>query len=357
MGDEASEARGGSPPSERIAKRIARAGLCSRRDAERWIAEGRVKLDGEVLTSPAVTVTEASNIEVDGKPLPTMEPARLFRFHKPTGYLTAASDPEGRKTLTDLIPKDLPRLMPIGRLDMNSEGLLLLTNDGGLKRQLELPSTGWQRRYRVRVHGDVNEAKLAALKNGITIEGFDYGPIEASLERVTGKNAWLNVALREGKNREIRRVMEHFGWPVNRLIRVSFGPFHLGNLARADIDEVKTKVVKEQVGLVLKSTTPASQRKRRLKAKSGKPSATPKKETAPVKDKKTRQDRPAARSQTSREATLELRKQNTVQGKRSAESGPSKPRRSGPARPTNSRSSLKAGSRRQSGRPNPGPSR
>ena len=216
-GDQASQASGGAP--ERIAKRMARAGLCSRRDAERWIADGRVKLDGEVLTSPAVTVTAASKIEVDGKPLPAIAPARLFRFHKPTGCLTAASDPEGRKTITDLIPTELPRLIPIGRLDMNSEGLLLLTNDGGLKRQLELPTTGWQRRYRVRVHGDVDEAKLASLVDGITIDGFDYGPIEAVLERKLGKNAWLNVALREGKNREIRKVMEHFGWPVNRLIR------------------------------------------------------------------------------------------------------------------------------------------
>jgi 23S rRNA pseudouridine2605 synthase len=266
-------AAGGS--SERIAKRIARAGLCSRRDAERWIEEGRVKVDGEVLTSPAVTVTAESRIEVDGAPLPAAAAARLFRLHKPKGYLTAARDPEGRKTIADLIPPGLPRLMPIGRLDMNSEGLLLLTNDGALKRQLELPSTGWRRRYRVRVHGDVDEAKLAGLKDGISIDGFDYGPIEAVLERRIGRNAWLSVALREGKNREIRRVMEHFGWPVNRLIRVSFGPFHLGNLPKAAIEEIKTKVVKEQVGPVLQSATPASQRKRRLADK-----ARPKAEAA-----------------------------------------------------------------------------
>ena len=271
MADEARQARDGTPVAasasgERIAKRIARAGLCSRRDAERWIADGRVKLDGEVLSSPAVTVTSASAIEVDGKPLPAEAPARLFRFHKPTGYLTAASDPEGRKTFAQLLPDGLPRLMPIGRLDMNSEGLLLLTNDGGLKRQLELPSTGWQRRYRVRVHGDVDEAKLVALTDGISIDGFDYGPIEATLERVLGKNAWLNVALREGKNREIRRVMEHFGWPVNRLIRVSFGPFHLGKLEKGAVDEIKAKVVKDQIGMILQSDKPASHRKRRIKA-------------------------------------------------------------------------------------------
>jgi 23S rRNA pseudouridine2605 synthase len=260
--DKKGDALGGSP--ERIAKRMARAGLCSRRDAERWIAEGRVTVDGEVLTTPAVTVTANSRIEVDGKPLPTADAPRLFRFHKPTGYLTAARDPEGRKTIADLMPVGLPRLMPIGRLDMNSEGLLLLTNDGALKRQLELPSTGWQRRYRVRVHGDIDEAKLASLARGITIDGFDYGPIEAHLERTLGKNAWLTVALREGKNREIRKVMEHFGWPVNRLIRVSFGPFHLGNLAKKEVDEIKAKVVKEQIGFVLQSTAPAVQRKRRL---------------------------------------------------------------------------------------------
>ena len=323
--DETSDARGGSPP-ERIAKRIARAGLCSRRDAERWIADGRVRLDGEVLTSPAVTVTEASRIEVDGKPLPVREPARLFRFHKPPGYLTAASDPEGRKTIADLIPKELPRLMPIGRLDMNSEGLLLLTNDGGLKRQLELPSTGWQRRYRVRVHGDVDEAKLASLIEGITIDGFDYGPIEASLERAVGKNAWLSVALREGKNREIRRVMEHFGWPVNRLIRVSFGPFHLGKLAKAEVDEIKTKVVKEQVGLVLQSTTPSSQRKRRLKARSGKAGA--------AKDPKLNADQPKRPARPSATLTLGSR-----QSKPQTTAKPKKAR----ARPPSRQASKRAG--------------
>ena len=346
-GNRQSEADGSAPPSERIAKRMARAGLCSRRDAERWIVEGRVKLDGEVLTSPAVTVTNASKIEVDGKPLPTMEPARLFRFHKPTGYLTAASDPEGRKTIADLIPKDLPRLMPIGRLDMNSEGLLLLTNDGGLKRQLELPKTGWQRRYRVRVHGDVDEDRLASLRKGITIEGFDYGPIEASLERVTGKNAWLNVALREGKNREIRRVMEHFGWPVNRLIRVSFGPFHLGKLARADIDEVKTKVVKEQVGLVLESTTPASQRKRRLQADSDKP--VQRAETGAAKATSSR--RPSS-NRKAPAAKTKSRQQEAGHGKRQSESDAKGRKRSGPARAKKAGPFPEGGNRTKSRRPN-----
>ncbi|MGI9420588.1 MAG: pseudouridine synthase [Geminicoccaceae bacterium] len=313
--DQASQARDGSPP-ERIAKRMARAGLCSRRDAERWIAEGRVRLDGELLTSPAVTVTAASAIEVDGKPLPNEAPTRLFRFHKPTGCLTTSSDPEGRKTIADLIPKELPRLMPIGRLDMNSEGLLLLTNDGGLKRQLELPSTGWQRRYRVRVHGDVDEAKLASLIEGITIDGFDYGSIEAHLERAVGKNAWLNVALREGKNREIRKVMEHFGWPVNRLIRVSFGPFHLGKLGRAEVDEVKTKVVKEQVGLVLQSTTPQSQRKRRLRSKQSKPAVA---EKAKARNEAGETDLTAGKRPTRRQETLKL--ENTGSDKKGKSGG------------------------------------
>jgi 23S rRNA pseudouridine2605 synthase len=233
---------------ERVAKRIARSGFCSRRDAERLIAAGRVAVDGEVLSSPAVTVTDANLVTIDGAPLSQAEPARLFRYHKPAGVLTAARDPEGRTTIHDRLPDGLPRLMPIGRLDMGSEGLLLLTNDGELKRRLELPATGWLRRYRVRVHGRVDESRLAGLRNGIEIDGFEYGPIQATLDRVQGSNAWLSVALREGKNREIRRVLEHFGWPVNRLIRLSFGPFQLGGLAPGGIEEVPAKVLAEQVG-------------------------------------------------------------------------------------------------------------
>jgi 23S rRNA pseudouridine2605 synthase len=233
---------------ERVAKRIARSGLCSRRDADRLIAAGRVAVDGAVLTSPAVTVTSASLVTVDGEPLPSAPPPRLFRYHKPAGLLTAARDPEGRPTIYDRLPPGLPRLMPIGRLDLASEGLLLLTNDGGLKRRLELPSTGWVRRYRVRAHGEVDPAKLAALSNGIMVDGFAYGPIEARLDKVQGSNAWLTVSLREGKNREIRRVLEHFGWPVSRLIRLSFGPFQLGRLRPGDVEEVSGKVLREQVG-------------------------------------------------------------------------------------------------------------
>jgi 23S rRNA pseudouridine2605 synthase len=246
--------------AERVAKRIARSGLCSRRDAERWIAAGRVAVDGAVLTSPALSVTAANIVTVDGEPLPAAERARLFRYHKPAGLLTAARDPEGRPTIYDRLPAGLPRLMPVGRLDLTSEGLLLLTNDGALKRRLELPSTGWLRRYRVRVHGQIDEATLAALAKGITIDGFNYGPIEAALERVQGSNAWLKVALREGKNREIRRVLEHFGWPVSRLIRLSFGPFQLGRLSPGEVEEVTGKVLREQVGV---SVAPAPPRRRK----------------------------------------------------------------------------------------------
>jgi len=236
---------------ERVAKRIARAGICSRRDAERWIEAGRVAVDGTVLTSPAVTVTDANVVTVDGVALPEAPAARLFRYHKPAGLLTTTHDPKGRPTIYDRLPAGLPRLMPIGRLDLTSEGLLLLTNDGGLKRRLELPATGWLRRYRVRVHGKVEEAKLAGLARGITIDGFDYGPIEAQIERVQGSNVWLKVALREGKNREIRRIMEHFGWPVTRLIRLSFGPFQLGALPPGAVEEVTGKVLREQLGALL----------------------------------------------------------------------------------------------------------
>ena len=237
--------------AERIAKRIARAGLCSRRDAERWIEAGRVAVDGTVLTSPAVTVTEGNVVTVDGVALPETQAARLFRYHKPAGLLTAAHDPKGRPTIYDRLPRGLPRLMPVGRLDLTSEGLLLLTNDGGLKRRLELPATGWQRRYRVRVHGQVDAAKLAGLARGITIDGFDYGRIEAEIDRVQGSNVWLKVALREGKNREIRKIMEHFGWPVSRLIRLSFGPFQLGGLPAGGVEEIKGKVLREQLGALL----------------------------------------------------------------------------------------------------------
>ena len=233
---------------ERIAKLLARAGLCSRRDAERWIAAGRVAIDGHVLTTPAVTVTVANEVRVDGVPLPTPERPRLWRYHKPAGLVTTHRDEKGRQTVFDVLPKELPRVVSVGRLDLNSEGLLLLTNDGALARRLELPATGWLRRYKVRVHGEVDPDRLAALEKGITIDGVAYGPIRASLERRQGSNAWVALALREGKNREVRRVLEHLGLPVTRLIRLSFGPFQLGNLARGEIAEVPKKVLAEQLG-------------------------------------------------------------------------------------------------------------
>jgi len=233
---------------ERIAKRLARAGLCSRRDAERWIAEGRVAVDGKVLASPALTVTEANDIRVDGKPLPAAEPARLWRYHKPAGLVTTHRDEQGRPTVFDRLPPELPRVVSVGRLDLTSEGLLLLTNDGELSRALELPARGWLRRYRVRVHGAVDPARLAALEAGVTIDRMSYGPIRAALDREQGSNAWLTISLHEGKNREIRRVMEHLGLSVSRLIRIAYGPFQLGDLPRGAIEEVPRKVLREQLG-------------------------------------------------------------------------------------------------------------
>ncbi|HYM02728.1 MAG TPA: pseudouridine synthase [Stellaceae bacterium] len=234
---------------ERIAKRMARAGLCSRRDAERWIAEGRVSVGGKVLTSPALTVDAQSDIRVDGKPLPEAEPARLWRYHKPAGLVTTHRDERGRPTVFERLPPELPRLVSVGRLDLNSEGLLLLTNDGALARELELPARGWLRRYRVRVHGTVEPARLAALENGITIDRIAYGPIKAVLDRQQASNAWLTVSLREGKNREIRKVMEHLGLGVTRLIRLAYGPFQLGELSRGAVEEVPRRVLREQLGV------------------------------------------------------------------------------------------------------------
>ena len=236
---------------ERLAKRIARAGLCSRREAERWIEAGRVAVEGAVQTSPAVNVGPADLVTVDGEPLPVAEPPRLFRYHKPEGVLTTTTDPAGRPTIYERLPPGLPRLMPVGRLDFTSEGLLLLTNDGGLKRRLELPATGWLRRYRVRVHGAVDETALASLGQGITIDGVAYGPIQARIDRVQGSNVWLTVALREGKNREIRKVFLSFGWLVSRLIRTSFGPFQLGGLKPGEVEEISAKVLREQMGAML----------------------------------------------------------------------------------------------------------
>jgi 23S rRNA pseudouridine2605 synthase len=236
-------------PGERIAKVIARAGRASRRDAERMIAEGRVSVNGEKLASPARNVTPDDVVVIDGVPLAAPARTRLFRFHKPERTITAARDPEGRQTIYDVLPKELPRLMPVGRLDWSSEGLLLLTNDGELKRHLELPATAWIRRYRVRAFGEPpGEATIALLAKGISMEGVSYGPIETLVERRQGGNVWLSMSLREGKNREIRRVLAHIGLQVNRLIRVAYGPFQLGQLRLGEVEEVAPKVIREQIG-------------------------------------------------------------------------------------------------------------
>ncbi|HEY1797761.1 MAG TPA: pseudouridine synthase [Stellaceae bacterium] len=233
---------------QRIAKVLARAGLCSRRDAERWIVEGRVAVNGEVLKTPAFTVDDAADIRVDGKPLPEPDRARLWRYHKPVGLVTTHRDEKNRATVFAALPPDLPRLISIGRLDINSEGLLLLTNDGALARRLELPATGWLRRYKVRVHGTPDQTRLSALAKGIRIDGIEYGPIRADFERQQGSNAWVGLSLREGKNREVRRVLEHLGLAVTRLIRLSYGPFQLGHLARGAVEEVTGKVLRDQLG-------------------------------------------------------------------------------------------------------------
>ncbi len=237
-----------SDKGERIAKRLARAGLCSRREAERWIAAGRVTLDGERLTSPAVDVRPGARITVDGRPLRAAEPTRLWRYHKPRGLICAERDPRGRPSVFDALPDTMPRVVSVGRLDIASEGLLLLTNDGDLARRLELPSTGWLRRYRVRAFGRANDEALAALAEGVTIDGIAYGPVQARLDRQKGDNAWFTIGLREGKNREVRRLMEHMGLTVNRLIRTAFGPFQLGNLAAEAVAEVPAKVLADQLG-------------------------------------------------------------------------------------------------------------
>jgi 23S rRNA pseudouridine2605 synthase len=233
---------------ERIAKVMARAGLCSRRDAERWIAAGRVTVNGRVLSTPAVTVGPKDRVEVDGTPLVSRERTRLWLFHKPRGLVTTNRDPEGRPTVFSALPRDMPRVVSVGRLDIGTEGLLLLTNDGGLARILELPSTGWLRRYRVRAHGKVEQPALDALAHGVTIEGMVYGAIEAELERIQGTNVWLTMGLREGKNREVKRVLEHLGLSVNRLIRISYGPFQLGDLEPGEVREVRGRVLRDQLG-------------------------------------------------------------------------------------------------------------
>jgi 23S rRNA pseudouridine2605 synthase len=234
---------------ERIAKRLARAGVASRREAEAMIAAGRVAVNGRVIDSPALNVTAADRVAVDGQPLAAPEPMRLWRYHKPAGLVTSARDEKGRDTVFAHLPADMPRVVSVGRLDLTSEGLLLLTNDGGLKRRLELPSTGWMRRYRVRARGTPTDATLEPLRRGVSIDGERFQPMQVTLDRQQGANAWLTLGIREGRNREVRRALESVGLTVNRLIRISYGPFQLGDLAPGAVEEVRPKVLREQLGL------------------------------------------------------------------------------------------------------------
>ncbi len=232
---------------ERIAKVMARAGLCSRRDAEAWIAQGRVSVNGQVLESPAYNVQDSDEVTVDGRKLPRAEVTRLFLYHKPAGLVTSARDELGRETVFDYLPEGLPRVISVGRLDLNTEGLLLLTNDGGLSRHLELPSTGWVRTYRVRAYGTISQRELDRLQDGVTIDGIRYGRINAIFEQQIGSNCWLVFSITEGKNREVRKVLEFMGLKVNRLIRVSYGPFKLGDMDVNEVQEVRMHDLRDMI--------------------------------------------------------------------------------------------------------------
>lgn len=260
-----------TPDGDRIAKVLSRAGVASRREAERMIAEGRVSVNGKVIDSPALNVTASDRISVDGNPLPEAEAPRMWLYYKPIGLVTSNSDEKGRTTIFDELPEDLPRVMTVGRLDLNSEGLLLLTNDGGIKRKLELPSTGWLRRYRVRINGRPKDEHFAPLRKGLVIDGEKFQPMTVSLDRQQGANAWLTVGLREGKNREIRRAMEDIGFTVNRLLRVSYGPFQLGELKPGEVEELRARVVRDQLGLEPEEEKPAARPTRGRGRPGGKP--------------------------------------------------------------------------------------
>jgi 23S rRNA pseudouridine2605 synthase len=249
------------PTSERIAKRLSRAGVASRRGAEALIAAGRVAVNGRIIDSPALNVAASDRVEVDGKPLAEPEPTRLWRYHKPVGLVTTDRDERGRPTVFERLPTEMPRVMSVGRLDLNSEGLLLLTNDGALKRRLELPATGWLRKYRVRVHGTPTEPMLAPLREGTTVDGERFQPMSVSIDRAQGANAWLTVGLREGRNREVRRALASVGLQVARLIRVSYGPFQLRDLAPGDVEEVRPRVLRDQLGIERPGAAPEAPRR------------------------------------------------------------------------------------------------
>lgn len=280
---------------ERIAKVLSRAGVASRREAERLIAVGEVAVNGQVITSPALNVTPADKITVSGQPVGAPGPARLWLYYKPEGLVTSASDEKGRDTVFDNLPEDMPRVMSVGRLDLNSEGLLLLTNDGELKRRLELPSTGWLRKYRVRINGNPTDPDLEPLRKGIVVEGEKFQPMQVVLDRIQGANAWLTVGLREGKNREIRRAMAAIGLTVNRLIRVSYGPFRLGELQPGQVEEVKQKVLRDQVGLSQEAQDSEKPTRKRL------PRAVKPPETGAVRNRPPDSGPPARRSPPARQ--------------------------------------------------------
>ncbi len=252
-----------TPKGDRIAKVMARAGIASRREAERMVEAGRVRVNGEQILSPALNVTASDNITLDGEPISEPEPPRMWLYHKPKGLVTTDRDEKDRGTIYDDLPDDMPRVMSVGRLDLNSEGLLLLTNDGGIKRKLELPSTGWLRRYRVRVNGRPSEDTLEPLRQGITVDGEDFQPMTVTIDRQQGANAWLTIGLREGKNREIRRAMDHVGLSVNRLIRISYGPFQLGELKSGAVEEIRRKIVRDQMGITLEDDSGTAVKKKK----------------------------------------------------------------------------------------------
>lgn len=287
-----SEAKDASTDPQRIAKVMARAGAASRREAEAMILAGRVTLNGKPVDSPALNVGPRDKIELDGKPLGKPERARLWLYHKPQGLVTTARDEKGRQTVFDSLPPEMPRVMPVGRLDLNSEGLLLLTNDGELKRKLELPATGWLRKYRVRVNGAVDDARLAPLRQGIVVEGESFQPMIVSLDRQQGANAWLTVGLREGKNREIRRAMVAVGLVVNRLIRVSYGPFQLGELEAGAVQEIRPSILRDQVGIEIEDIPPAPTRPAHTRPAPTRATAKP----GPKLETGTSRDKPAPKS-------------------------------------------------------------
>jgi len=246
---------------ERIAKVLSRRGIASRREAERMIAAGRISVNGAVLDSPALNVLQSDVILVDNKPVAPAEKPRMWRYHKPSGLVSTSRDEKGRRTIFDALPDGMPRVMSVGRLDLNSEGLLLLTNDGELKRRLELPSTGWSRKYRVRVKGSPDDRQIAPLRAGITCEGENFRPMDVSIDRQQGANAWLTISLREGRNREIRRAMEAIGLRVNRLIRISYGPFQLGDLKDGEVEEIRSRTLRDQLGETAQDDTGAAKKK------------------------------------------------------------------------------------------------